>query len=77
MELQSYDFFFPFFSPVWANLHTYTTSIWGLGYVSNEQGADKAFIESGTYEIDIAGQRVTAKAYLRTPYDPKLERVKA
>ena len=49
----------------------------GLGYVSNEQGADKAFIESGTYEIDIAGQRVTAKAYLRTPYDPKLERVKA
>lgn len=48
----------------------------GLGYVSNEQGVDKAFIQAGTFEIDIAGERVPAKAYLRTPYDPKLERVK-
>jgi 4-methylaminobutanoate oxidase (formaldehyde-forming) len=48
----------------------------GLGYVSNEDGVDKAFIESGSYEIDIAGTRIPAKAYLRTPYDPKLERVK-
>jgi len=49
----------------------------GLGYVSNEEGVGKAFIESGSYEIDIAGTRVPAKAYLRTPYDPKLERVKS
>ena len=49
----------------------------GLGYVSNSGGVDKAFIEGGSYEIDIAGKRVPAKAYLRTPYDPKLERVKA
>ncbi len=49
----------------------------GLGYVSSKQGVDKAFIESGSYEIDIAGKRVPAKAYLRTPYDPKLERVKS
>jgi 4-methylaminobutanoate oxidase (formaldehyde-forming) len=49
----------------------------GLGTVSNEQGVDKAFIEGGSYEIDIAGVRVPARAYLRTPYDPNLERVKA
>jgi len=49
----------------------------GLGYVSSKQGVDKAFIEIGSYEIDIAGKRVPTKAYLRTPYDPKLERVKS
>ena len=48
----------------------------GLGYVSNKGGVDRAFIEGGSYEIDIAGEQVPAKAYLRTPYDTKLERVK-
>ena len=56
--------------------HTLGSAV-GLGYVSNVGGVDKVFIESGAYEIDIAGKRVPAKAYLRTPYDPKLERVKA
>ncbi|RME97359.1 MAG: aminomethyl transferase family protein, partial [Alphaproteobacteria bacterium] len=49
----------------------------GLGYVSNADGVDRAFIESGSYEIDIAGDVVAARAYLRTPYDPKAERVRA
>ena len=49
----------------------------GLGYVSDAGGVGKAFIEGASYEIDIAGERVPAKAYLRTPYDPKLERVRA
>ncbi len=55
--------------------HTLGAAV-GLGYVANEGGVGRAFIESGTYEIDIAGELVPAKAYLRTPYDPKLERVK-
>ncbi|MDA7949353.1 MAG: FAD-dependent oxidoreductase [Hyphomicrobiaceae bacterium] len=49
----------------------------GLGYVNNEGGVDRAFIESGAFEIDIAGDLFPAKAHLRTPYDPRLERVKA
>ncbi|GAB4239410.1 MAG: FAD-dependent oxidoreductase [Methyloligellaceae bacterium] len=49
----------------------------GLGYVSNADGVDRAFIDSGSYEIDIAGDVVAARAYLRTPYDPKAERVRA
>ena len=55
--------------------HTFGGAV-GLGYVTSEDGVDKAFVESGTYEIDIAGRCVPARAYLRTPYDPKLERVK-
>lgn len=49
----------------------------GLGYVNNGAGVDRAFIEAGTYEIDIAGEVVAAQAHLRTPYDPKAQRVKA
>jgi glycine cleavage system aminomethyltransferase T/glycine/D-amino acid oxidase-like deaminating enzyme len=48
----------------------------GLGYVHNEGGVDKAFIESGTYRIDIAGETFAARAHMRTPYDPKAERVR-
>lgn len=49
----------------------------GLGYVNNADSVDRAFIEGGTYQIDIAGTLVGAKAYLRTPYDPKALRVRA
>ncbi len=49
----------------------------GLGYVNKSGGIDKAFIESGDYEIDIAGEVVGAKACLRTPYDPKALRVRS
>ena len=38
---------------------------------------DKSFIETQAFEIDNAGTRTAATAYLRTPYDPKAERVKA
>lgn len=49
----------------------------GLGYVNNAEGVDREFIEAGTYEIDIAGDVIPAKAHLRSPYDPKALRVKA
>lgn len=35
------------------------------------------FIKSHSFEVDVAGTRCVAKAYLRTPYDPKSERVRA
>ena len=38
---------------------------------------DKAFVDSGTYEIEVAGEKVAASAQLQPFYDPKSERVKA
>ena len=55
--------------------HTLGSAV-GLGFVNGKAGVGKAFIEGGSFEIDIAGEIVPAKAHLRTPYDPKLERVK-
>ena len=49
----------------------------GLGYVS--QGGDLVtadYINSGSYEIEVACERYPAKASLRPLYDPKSERVK-
>jgi 4-methylaminobutanoate oxidase (formaldehyde-forming) len=49
-----------------------------LGYVVNDAGpADNVFIESGRYQVDVAGDLVDAHVHLRAPYDPKAERVKA
>jgi 4-methylaminobutanoate oxidase (formaldehyde-forming) len=48
-----------------------------FAYVASEAGVDTAFVTSGTYEIDIAGERWRATPHLRPPYDPegrKLER---
>ena len=49
----------------------------GMGFVENEDGATADFINSGTYEIDIAGVRYPAKASLRPMYDPKGIRVRS
>ena len=49
----------------------------GMGFVENEEGATTEFINSGKYEIDIAGERFPAKASLRPMYDPKNERVRS
>lgn len=34
-----------------------------------------SYVSAGQFEIDIAGLRCSAKAYLRTPYDPKGEKI--
>ena len=49
----------------------------GMGFVENEEGASPEFINSGSYEIDIAGQRYPARASLRPLYDPGNERVRS
>jgi 4-methylaminobutanoate oxidase (formaldehyde-forming) len=38
---------------------------------------DKAWIEAGTWEVEIAGVRVPATASIRPLYDPKMLRVKS
>jgi heterotetrameric sarcosine oxidase gamma subunit len=47
-----------------------------MGYVRRAARVDRGFIESGRYEIEIAGERVTARAHLRAPYDPRSDRVR-
>ncbi len=48
----------------------------GMGFVHHEQDASVEYIEGGSYEIDIAGERHAAKASLRPMYDPTNERVR-
>ena len=55
--------------------HTIGSSI-ALGYVSHEGGVDKDFVETGRFEIEVAAERIPARASLRCFYDPRHERIK-
>lgn len=56
--------------------HTLGGSV-GVGPVENEGEITTAdYIKSGSYAIDVAGERYSAKASLRPMYDPRLERVR-
>ena len=48
----------------------------GLGMVESDQPITKSHIESGQWEIEIAGKRHAASASLQPLYDPQLKRVK-
>jgi glycine cleavage system T protein len=49
----------------------------GLGYVANrEQSASDEWLASGHYEIEVAAERVPARASLRPFYDPASARVR-
>ncbi len=49
----------------------------GLGFVACEEGVTRDYIQSGTWEIQIAGIRYPAVASLKPLYDPKNERIKS
>ena len=49
----------------------------GLGYVSNSDGVTKDWIESGTWEVELAWKRHAAQVQLSSFYDPKGERIKS
>jgi 4-methylaminobutanoate oxidase (formaldehyde-forming) len=55
--------------------HTLGGSV-GLGYVKCEGGVDREYIDSGNWQIDVAGVPVEAKASLRALYDPNGERTR-
>lgn len=55
--------------------HTLGAAV-ALGYVKDKGGVNPGYINSGSYEIEVAGRRYPAKASLRPLYDPKLERVR-
>ena len=48
----------------------------GLGYVRDSKGVDRTFLESGTYELEVAGTKVPCRIHLEPLYDPKNQRVK-
>ncbi len=49
----------------------------GMGYVNHPEGSiDDDWIISGEYEIEVEDERIAAVAGLKSPYDPKNERVR-
>jgi len=50
----------------------------GLGYVENPDGiADRDFVTSGEYEVEVGCERVPATVSLTPLYDPRSERIRA
>lgn len=55
----------------------YTLNRWiGYGYVRSQQVIDRAFILSGTYELEVATRRIPCQVHLEPLFDPKMERIK-
>ncbi|WP_380058100.1 FAD-dependent oxidoreductase [Falsihalocynthiibacter sp. SS001] len=55
--------------------HTLGAAV-ALAEIHAEVPVNAQYLREGVFEVDLAGKRVPAKAYLRTPYDPKSERVR-
>ncbi len=55
--------------------YTLETNI-GYGYVRRAEGVDKDFLLSGSYELEVATERVPCEIHLQALYDPKMERMK-
>ena len=51
----------------------------GLGYIHDPAGGvvDAAFVNAGSYTIEVACEQVRAVASLRPLYDPRSERIRA
>ena len=56
--------------------HTVGRAI-GYGYVRRAAGVDSEFVMSGDYTLEVAGERVPARPFLKPPYDPEGLRVRA
>ncbi|HEY8377067.1 MAG TPA: FAD-dependent oxidoreductase, partial [Nannocystis sp.] len=49
----------------------------GLAMIEADQPIDQAYLDRGTWEVDIAGRKYPAVASLRPLYDPDMKRIKA
>ena len=49
----------------------------GYGYIRTDGGVDEAYVDTGTYELEVATERVPATVFLKPLYDPSMSRVKA
>jgi 4-methylaminobutanoate oxidase (formaldehyde-forming) len=54
--------------------HTIGSAI-AFGHVSRDDGVDAEFIDHGSFEINIAGERYSATPHFRAPYDPRRTRI--
>ncbi|WP_415184371.1 GcvT family protein [Phaeovulum sp.] len=48
----------------------------GYGYIRHSGGVDRAYIEAGQYELEVATERVPCKVHMDPLYDPHMTRVK-
>jgi 4-methylaminobutanoate oxidase (formaldehyde-forming) len=48
-----------------------------MGYLNNVDGVTRDWIEAGTFEIEVANERIPATASLRSFYDPANTRVRS
>ncbi|WP_434361851.1 FAD-dependent oxidoreductase [Parasalinivibrio latis] len=49
----------------------------GYGYVRHPEGVSTDYLKEGTYELEVACERVPCEIHLGALYDPKMEKVKA
>ena len=56
--------------------HTLKTNI-GYGYVRRPEGVTREYLQSGSYELEVATERVPCKLHLGPLYDPTMARVRA
>jgi len=48
----------------------------GYGYVRHAKGVDRAFVLDGSYELEVATERVPCNVHMASLYDPKMQKVK-
>jgi len=48
-----------------------------MGYLANPDGVSKDWLDTGSFEIEVATRRIPATASIRSFYDPQNERVRA
>jgi len=48
----------------------------GIGFVALDEPLTQSIVAEGTWEIDIAGQRVAATASLKPLFDPRMDKIK-
>jgi glycine cleavage system aminomethyltransferase T/glycine/D-amino acid oxidase-like deaminating enzyme len=89
LRLEADDAFVYHNEPIWRDgtlVGRVTSGMYGhtvgaplaMGYVENaDGGVDADFVLSGTYEVEVACERIPAQASLRAWYDPAGERVTA
>ena len=48
----------------------------GIGYLRNAKGVDSRYLQSGTYELEVASERLPCDLSLRALYDPSMSKPK-
>jgi len=55
--------------------YTANTNI-GLGYVRNDAGVDSDYLQAGTFELEVASERMPCELHHQAVYDPKMLKVR-